>query len=161
MFYVKEGKAITLNLATTNNGLNHEQPRLELARQRMGVVMDTHLLAEIWSSPFAILADANIIEQALHLLGQNAMGIDGHGSYGIEVIVHQFSPYGVSGTANMPNVHVIIHTWPENKYAAVDIYANGRENAYMVLENIKNGLEAGYVQVTELRRGELLDMEGT
>lgn len=158
---VKEGKAITLNLAIRNNMSDQEQPRLELARQRMGVAMDTHLLAEIWSSPFAILADANVIEHALHLLGQDVMGIDDHGPYGIEVIVHQFSPYGVSGTAKMPNVHVIIHTWPENKYAAVDIYANGRENAYMVLENIKNGLEAGYVQVTELRRGKLLDVEDT
>ncbi|MGC9022083.1 MAG: S-adenosylmethionine decarboxylase family protein [Dissulfurimicrobium sp.] len=153
---------MTFNLAAANdNGLNQKQPGHELARQRMGAVMDTHLLAEIWQSPFATLADAKIIEKALNLLGKDATGIDGQDSYIFEVIVHQFSPYGVSGTAKMPDAHVIIHTWPENKYAAVDIYASDREKAYMVLEGIKNGLEAGYVQVTELRRGELLDIEDT
>ena len=152
---------MTLSLAAISNDLNAAQPRYESAKGRMGVVMDTHLLVEIWQSPFSTLADAKVIEQVLHLLRQEVMELDDQDPYDLEVRVHQFSPYGVSGTAKMHNAHVLIHTWPENKYAAVDIYANGRDNAYKVLENIKKGLEAGYVQVTELHRGELLEIEDT
>ncbi len=157
---IKE-KAMTLSLAAIGDNLDAARSRYEQVKGRMGVVMDTHLLVEIWQSPFSTLADAKVIEQALYLLGQGAVERDGQEAHDLEVRVHQFNPYGVSGTAKTPSAHVLIHTWPENKYAAVDIYANGRENAYSVLENIKKGLDAGYVQVTELHRGELLEIEDT
>ena len=35
---------------------------------------------------------------------------------------HQFKPYGVSGVLVLKESHFTIHTWPENQYAAVDIF---------------------------------------
>ncbi len=35
---------------------------------------------------------------------------------------HQFKPYGVSGVLVLKESHFTIHTWPEHKYAAVDIF---------------------------------------
>ena len=38
---------------------------------------------------------------------------------------HQFSPYGVSGVVIIAESHLLIHTWPEYGYAAVDIFTCG------------------------------------
>lgn len=36
---------------------------------------------------------------------------------------HNFSPFGVSGMIIVAKSHLSIHTWPEYRYAAVDIFA--------------------------------------
>src|SRR3989344_8095571 len=38
---------------------------------------------------------------------------------------HEFSPFGVSGVVILAESHISIHTWPEYKYAAVDIFICG------------------------------------
>lgn len=127
--------------------------------KRRSMAMDSHLLVEMWQSPFHILANATEIEGAFLRLANGSKGNDS--ACDITIRSHQFQPHGVSATASSPHAHVVIHTWPENQYAAVDIYANGREKAYEVLEILKEGLIPGYVSVTEMHRGQLLDMEDT
>jgi S-adenosylmethionine decarboxylase len=43
----------------------------------------------------------------------------------IDIKIHKFSPQGVSGFVLISESHISIHTWPENKYAGVDIYTCG------------------------------------
>lgn len=38
----------------------------------------------------------------------------------------QFMPHGVSGVVLIVESHITIHTWPEDKYAAVDIFTCGK-----------------------------------
>jgi S-adenosylmethionine decarboxylase len=38
---------------------------------------------------------------------------------------HQFSPFGISGVVVIAESHLSIHTWPEYRYAAVDIFSCG------------------------------------
>ncbi len=38
---------------------------------------------------------------------------------------HKFSPQGVSGVVVIAESHITIHTWPEYKYAAVDVFTCG------------------------------------
>lgn len=38
---------------------------------------------------------------------------------------HTFSPQGVSGVIVIAESHVTIHTWPEHRYAAVDVFSCG------------------------------------
>ena len=38
-------------------------------------------------------------------------------------IFHGFSPHGVSGVIVIAESHVAIHTWPEHRYAAVDVFS--------------------------------------
>ena len=38
---------------------------------------------------------------------------------------HQFSPQGVTGILSIAESHISIHTWPEHRYAAVDIFTCG------------------------------------
>ena len=44
----------------------------------------------------------------------------------IESRFHQFSPYGISGVVVIAESHLTIHTWPEYRYAAVDIFTCGK-----------------------------------
>ncbi len=127
----------------------------EMSRESVIQGMGVHLLVEMWASPFGALADAAVIGKVLEAV------CDGGEGGCPEVRVHQFSPYGVSATARGGSAHVLIHTWPENKYAAVDIYARGRENAYQVLDKMKAELKPGYVHVLEMQRGQLMEMEDT
>jgi len=38
---------------------------------------------------------------------------------------HEFNPFGVSGVVVIAESHFTIHTWPEYRYAAVDIFTCG------------------------------------
>ncbi len=117
-----------------------------------------HLLVEIWNAPFSALADAesvrSILEQAVSVppLG---------GTESNRVRTFQFNPYGVSATATNSAVHILIHTWPEKGYAAIDIFSRTQGDAHKALERMKNRLNPENIHIMELTRGKLLDMEDT
>ena len=43
----------------------------------------------------------------------------------IDVVFHEFNPFGISGVVVIAESHLSIHTWPEHRYAAVDIFSCG------------------------------------
>lgn len=43
----------------------------------------------------------------------------------VDLAFHEFSPFGVSGVVVIAESHLSIHTWPEYRYAAVDIFTCG------------------------------------
>lgn len=43
----------------------------------------------------------------------------------VGVAFHEFSPFGVSGVVIIAESHISIHTWPEHRYAALDIFTCG------------------------------------
>ncbi len=43
----------------------------------------------------------------------------------IDVVFHEFNPFGISGVVVIAESHLAIHTWPEYRYAAVDIFSCG------------------------------------
>jgi S-adenosylmethionine decarboxylase len=69
-------------------------------------------------------------------------------------IFHQFSPQGVTGVVAIAESHVCIHTWPEFRYAAVDIFTCGdgfepNDAAQLIIER----LESRRPEVREVARG--------
>ena len=46
-------------------------------------------------------------------------------------VFHQFEPAGVTGVVLLAESHLSVHTWPELRFAAVDVYVCdfNRENA--------------------------------
>ena len=130
-------------------------PAQEAQRARSCDFVSTHLLVEIWQAPFSLLADAKEVEKALRYAGNGSY--DGEG----EVISYQFSPYGVSAKATFGEAHIFIHTWPENGYAAVDIFAGSQEGAYEIFERLKEAFKPHYVHALEMKRGQLIEMEET
>ena len=73
----------------------------------------------------------------------------------------RFSPTGVSGVVIVAESHISVHTWPEEGYAALDVYTCGEkadpENA---VDYILEKFRAQYAHVSEVKRG-IKEEEGT
>lgn len=48
----------------------------------------------------------------------------------VDTVFHKFAPWGISGVVVIAESHLAIHIWPENRYAAVDVFTCG-ENIRM------------------------------
>ena len=48
----------------------------------------------------------------------------------VETVFHKFAPWGISGVVVIAESHLAIHIWPENRYAAIDVFTCG-ENVRM------------------------------
>ncbi|WP_022852714.1 adenosylmethionine decarboxylase [Thermodesulfatator atlanticus] len=131
-------------------------PAQEAPKAKETGFISTHLLVEMWQAPFAVLADAKEVEQALRYGGCGSYRADEG-----EVISYQFSPYGVSAKATFGDAHIFIHTWPENGYAAIDIFAGSHDEAYEIFERLKEAFKPHYVHALEMKRGQLVEMEET
>jgi S-adenosylmethionine decarboxylase len=67
---------------------------------------------------------------------------------------YHFSPCGVSGVVNIAESHISIHTWPEYRYAAVDVFTCGDNvSPEKAARLIAGKLEAKNQSIIELRRG--------
>ena len=67
---------------------------------------------------------------------------------------HKFSPYGVSGMIVIAESHIAIHTWPEYKYAAVDIFTCGETiDPWVIQEQLKVSFNSQNVSSMEMKRG--------
>lgn len=68
--------------------------------------------------------------------------------------LHRFSPQGVSGVVIIAESHLAIHTWPEHRYAAVDLFTCGTTvRPRLAVEHLRRGLAAESLKVAEVRRG--------
>jgi S-adenosylmethionine decarboxylase proenzyme len=71
-----------------------------------------------------------------------------------KVLVHEFSPHGVSGVAIIAETHIAIHTWPEYAFVAVDIYSsNSNTDIDEVAAVIKSAFSPCQANQVKLRRG--------
>jgi S-adenosylmethionine decarboxylase len=52
---------------------------------------------------------------------------DTMGSTVVKTISHRFSPTGVTVLMILAETHISIHTWPEHRYAALDIFICNEE----------------------------------
>lgn len=74
---------------------------------------------------------------------------------------HLFTPSGVSVLLFLAESHLSIHTWPENGYAAVDIYTCGSATSpRRAIESLSTHLRAGGIHVREFLRGQTGDWSG-
>jgi S-adenosylmethionine decarboxylase proenzyme len=69
-------------------------------------------------------------------------------------IFHHFSPHGVTGVVVIAESHLAIHTWPEFRYASVDLFTCGTHlNPWIGFEYIKERLQSMKWASKEIIRG--------
>jgi S-adenosylmethionine decarboxylase len=78
-----------------------------------------HLLLELYDCSSEVLNSLESVKTALVEAAKRA------GATIIDVVFHEFNPFGVSGVVVIAESHLSIHTWPEHRYAAVDIFSCG------------------------------------
>lgn len=106
-----------------------------------------HLLLELWGAQH--LADLPHIDKTLRA------AIEASHATVLEVSLHHFTGGGVSGVAILAESHISIHTWPERRFAAVDIFMCGDTDPYRALPVLREAFAPERMQVAEHRRGVL------
>lgn len=115
-----------------------------------------HILVEFFGCSAEILNDVPIIESSMINAAQEA------GATLINSVFHHFSPFGVSGVVVIQESHLAIHTWPEYRYAAVDLFTCGTAvNPWVSYKVLKEAFHADHGSAIELNRGQLELMESS
>jgi S-adenosylmethionine decarboxylase len=71
----------------------------------------------------------------------------------LDLIIHQFSPQGLTAVAIVTESHVFIHTWPEKKYVALDAFTCGQSAApEHILEVMRAAFLPKHVEIREIVR---------
>lgn len=108
-----------------------------------------HILVEFSSCNAEVLNDVSIIERGMIEAAEIA------GATVINSTFHHFSPWGVSGVVVIQESHLAIHTWPEYRYAAVDLFTCGDSvDPWVSFEHLKKVFQANY-SALEMNRGSL------
>lgn len=112
--------------------------------QRIG----RHLILELWGCDAERINSIETIERAM------TDTIAACGATLLDIRVYPFTPIGVTGVAILSESHMMIHTWPEHGYAAVDVFTCGQntdpEKAVPVLRHF---FKPEHIQVMEMNRG--------
>ncbi len=109
-----------------------------------------HILVEFFGCSADILNDVPLIESSMVGAATDA------GATVISSVFHHFSPFGVSGVVVIQESHLAIHTWPEYRYAAVDLFTCGDTvNPWISFDKLKGAFKADYGSALEMNRGQL------
>ena len=113
-----------------------------------------HLLLELKICNEEVLDDLNFLKDCLNEAAvQSGATVVGESFY-------HFSPCGVSGVVNIAESHIAIHTWPEYRYAAVDVFTCGTDvDPEKAARLITEKLGAQSHSLIELRRGIVEDSQ--
>ena len=105
-----------------------------------------HLIVELWKA--SNLSSLPKIKKALQ------ESVKACGATLLKIDLHKFNPQGgVSGVAIIAESHISIHSWPEYKYAAIDIFVCGDVDPYRAIPVLKKQFKPAKVQIMEIKRG--------
>lgn len=107
----------------------------------------THLIIDAWGCSHEILDDKEKISQAM------LQAVKAGEATLIDLVVHEFSPHGVTATATLAESHIAIHTWPEHGYFAADLFFCGKGNPYKAMEHLEESFGATKFKIQEITRG--------
>lgn len=107
-----------------------------------------HILAEYFECECTYLdSEQAIRELMLEVASMSGATIVGN-------IFHHFSPQGVTGVVVIAESHLAIHTWPEFRYASVDLFTCGTHlDPWVGFEYLKERLQSRKWVSKEIIRG--------
>lgn len=107
------------------------------------------IVVEYYDCDHDILNDVSVIEDSMVNAAKTAEATV------INSTFHHFSPFGVSGVVVIQESHLVIHTWPEYGYAAVDIFTCGDAvDPWICYKFLEKAFKAGYASAMEMLRGQ-------
>ena len=110
-----------------------------------------HLLLELFDCDSDAITNLEAVKGALVEAAKRAQATI------VDVVFHEFSPVGISGVVVIAESHLAIHTWPEHRYAAVDVFSCGDVlQPELAADYLVEQLGAARASVVELQRGVLL-----
>ena len=108
----------------------------------------SHLIIDLWDAEG--LDDRDRIETAL------IDAVKAAGATLLHIHLHTFTDGGgISGVAVLAESHISVHTWPERKYAAFDVFMCGDAEPKKALSVFKAAFNPGRLVIGEHKRGVL------
>jgi S-adenosylmethionine decarboxylase len=138
----------------------------ETARRRRGAVdgrdgqrrviglnaLGRHLLLELFDCDPDAITNLEAVKSALVEAAKRAQATI------VDVVFHEFNPFGISGVVVIAESHLSIHTWPEYRYAAVDIFSCGDVlNPEVAANYLVEQFAAERTSVVDVQRGMFLN----
>ena len=115
----------------------------------MSHALSKHLLVDLYGCPADLLNDVTALETVMIEAAQRA------GATVINSMFHHFSPFGVSGVVVIQESHLTIHTWPEQGFAAIDLFTCGTQTKpRRALTHLKRAFQATRIEVRQFMRGQ-------
>jgi S-adenosylmethionine decarboxylase proenzyme len=79
----------------------------------------------------------------------------------VDVMFHKFNPIGISGVVVISESHLAIHTWPEHRYAAIDVFTCGDIlDSEAAISYLAKQFRCRKRSVTKVNRGDSGDLLG-
>lgn len=114
----------------------------------MAKSLGRHLIAELYDCDEEILNNVSEIEYQMTKAAIEC------GATIVTSTFHRFLPHGVSGAIIISESHLAIHTWPEYKYASLDIYTCGESvDPWVAFNYLKDAFKSGRQDAEEYKRG--------
>ncbi|RAS20834.1 adenosylmethionine decarboxylase [Paraburkholderia bryophila] len=107
-----------------------------------------HVLADLGGIAAYLLRDAPTLESILVKAAKQA------GARVLSAHFHHFGgEHGVTGVVLLAESHITIHTWPEHRFAALDIFMCGNARPDQAVERIALDLQAEVKNLRTCQRG--------
>src|SRR5207253_9695567 len=107
-----------------------------------------HLLLEIFDCDPDAINSLEAVKGALIEAAKRAQATI------VDVVFHEFNPFGISGVVVIAESHLSIHTWPEYRYAAVNVFSCGEVLQPEIAVNyLVEQFGAERASVVEMQRG--------
>jgi len=110
------------------------------------LVLGKHLIVDAWFEGSDQIDDENVektLRDAAEVAGFTILGSKSH----------KFEPQGVTSFVLLSESHISIHTWPEHKYASLDIFSCGGD-PWVALHYLKDKMKMKKINVKYFERGE-------
>ena len=91
-----------------------------LSKDEKLIHQSKHFLLELYKCDYEKLNDESFLRCTLNRASKLANATV------LNLISNKFEPHGVTAIALLAESHISIHTWPESKYSAVDIFTCGQ-----------------------------------
>lgn len=105
----------------------------------------THLIID--------LHDAENLDDLEHIEKTLIDCVEVAGATLLHIHLHRFEPNGISGVAVLAESHISIHSWPENGYAALDVFMCGDAVPEKCIEVLREAFKPERLEVDEILRG--------
>jgi S-adenosylmethionine decarboxylase len=106
-----------------------------------------HVLYDIWVDDAKPLERAGPLEDLLHRAALAGGATILHGYF------HPFAPCGVTGFLLLAESHLSVHTWPEEGFAAFDIFSCGDMDTDAIVDTIRQTLRPARERLQLIHRG--------
>ena len=135
------------NVETFRQWLGKDSSGMPLGPQEQPS-LGSHLLIELFDCDQETIKQEGSVGEAMLQAAQESEATV------VESSFHEFKPFGVSGAVIIQESHYTIHTWPEHRYAAVDLfYCGGTIHVEKAIDVLRQRFKPGRIKFLVVRRG--------